>query len=197
MKNDHLSGNSYNRNAYISNFSGKSMRLAGHDYGAPNIYHIVTCAKGIHGRGPLFVHPALRALLQTNLVDLPLRYPSIYVEMPEVMPDHIHFIIWINKWPERLQDGKAPTLPRVMQSYKSKVAVEWLDYVNKNHPNWSAKIWQTGYFDKMMRAGEIERARLYIRKNPDEVGGSTDWHAFYDYMGWAKPDNHLSRQKPF
>jgi len=173
------------------------MRLPGHDYSAPNTYHIVTCAKGVHGRGPLFAHPVLRALLQTNLVDLPLRYPSIYVEAPEVMPDHVHFIVWMNKWPERLQGGKAPTLSRVMQSYKSKVAVEWLDYVDKNHPNWSAKIWQEGYFDKLMRAGELERARLYIRENPDKAGPPANWHNFYEYMGWVKPNNHLRLQKPF
>ena len=197
MTKGHLPHDGYNRDAYLNNFSGKAMRLPGHDYSAQNIYHVVTCAKGIYGRGPLFAHPVLRALLQTNLLDLPLRYPAIYLEMPEVMPDHIHFIIWMNKWPERLQGKEAPTLARVMQSYKSKVAVEWLDYVNKNHPNWSAKIWQSGYFDKMMRIKDLERARLYIRENPDGMGQTTNWQAFYDYMGWAKPDNHSTRQKPF
>ena len=197
MKSNHLPHDNYNRNAYISSFRGKSMRLAGHDYSAPNIYHIVTCAKGVHGRGPLFANPVLRALLQTNLIDLPLRYPGTYVEAPEVMPDHVHFIIWMNKWPERQKEETAPPLSRVMQSYKSKVAVEWLDYVNKNHPTWSAKIWQEGYFDKMMRVGDLDRVRLYISSNPDKAEQPKGWEAFYEYMGWEKPNNHLRRQKPF
>ena len=50
------------------------------------------------------------------------------------MPDHIHFIIWINKWPERLQGEKAPELWRVMQSYKSKVAVEWTELASVVSP---------------------------------------------------------------
>lgn len=193
MRNDRLPRDGYNRNAYISNFRGKSLRLPDHDYSAPNVYHIVICAKGIHGRGALFAHPVLRALLQTNLVDLPLRYPSIYVEALEVMPDHIHFLIWINKWPDRLKGGKAPALWEVMRSYKSKVAVEWIDYVKKNHPSWSAKIWQTGYFDRMMRVGDLEHARRYIRENPDEEGKPASWEAFYDYMGWAKPEKNRFR----
>lgn len=197
MRGSHLPSDSSNRNAYLSRFSGTSTRLAGHDSRAPSIYHIVICAKGVHGRGPLFAHPALRALLQTNVVDLPLRYPSIYAELPEVMSDHIHFLIWMNKWPERLQGKGAPTLSRVMQSYKSKVAVEWLDYVNKNYPNRSAKIWQKGYFDRMVPVEELERVRLYIRKNPDKIGQIPDWRAFYDYMGWTKPGHHLSRPKPY
>jgi hypothetical protein len=80
-----------------------------------------------------------------------------------------------------------------MQSYKSKVAVEWLDYIKQNHPDYSAKIWQTGYFDKMMSVkGDLERSRLYIRNNPDQEGASVGWEAFYEYMGWAKP-----QKKPF
>ena len=188
MPNDHSSRDRYNRNAYISNFRSQSLRLANHDYSSPSIYHIVTCAQGIGGRGPLFVHSTLRQLLQTNWLDLPARYPSIYVEGLEVMPDHVHFIIWMNKWPDRLQGKEAPYLGRVMQSFKSKVAVEWIDYVKKNHPNWSAKIWQEGYFDRIMSAtGDLERARLYIRENPSKEGTSTGWEAFYEHMGWEKP----------
>lgn len=188
MKDNPLPRDKSNRYAFISNFRSKSLRLPGHDYSAPGIYHIVACAQGINGRGPLFAHPVLRQLLQTNWLDLPTRYPSIYVEGLEVMPDHIHFIIWMNKWPERLQDKPVPPLWRVIQSYKSKVAVEWLDYIKQKHPDCSAKIWQKGYFDKMMSVkGDLERSRLYIRNNPDQEGASVGWEAFYEYMGWTKP----------
>lgn len=187
MGNSHLPRDHYNRNAYLSQFRGQSTRLPDHDYSAPHVYHIVTNAKGIHGRGPLFAHPTLRALLQTNLVDLPLRYPSIYIEAPMVMPDHVHFVIWMNKWPDRLQGERALQLWEVMRSYKSKTAVEWIEYVEQNHPTWSAKIWQPGYYHQMMRVGDLERVRRYISENPDQPGKPMGWEAFYDYMGWAKP----------
>jgi REP element-mobilizing transposase RayT len=187
MGNNHLPRDHYNRDAYLSHFRGRSTRLPDHDYSAPHVYHIVTCAKGIHGREPLFTHPTLRALLQTNLVDLPLRYPGIYIEVPTVMPDHIHFLIWMNKYPDRLQGGDAPQLWEVMRSYKSKVAVEWIDYVKKNHPDWSAKIWQQSYYDRLMRTGDLEKARRYISENPDQSNKLVGWEAFYEYMGWIKP----------
>ena len=187
MRRTHLPRDSYNRNAYISTFRGKSLRLPGHDYSAPGIYHIITCAKGIGGRGPLFQHPVLRQLLQTNWLDLPLRFPSIHLEGLVIMPDHIHFIIWMNKWPERLHRDQAPYLWQVMQAYKSKVAVEWLDHIKANHPNWSAKIWQGRYYDRIMRSGELERARLYIRENPDKQEQSIGCEAFYEHMVWKKP----------
>jgi REP element-mobilizing transposase RayT len=124
----------------------------------------------------------LRQLLQTTWLDLPLHYPSIHLEGLVIMPDHIHCIIWINKWPERLQGKSAPYLWQVMQSYKSKVAIAWLAYVKENHPDQSAKIWQRRYFDRILRIGELETARLYIRANPDNE--TADWKSFYTHMGW-------------
>jgi len=138
------------------------------------------------------MHPTLRALLQTNLANLPLRYPSIYLEAPVVMPDHVHFLIWMNKWPDRLQGEKAPELWEVMRSYKSKVAVEWIDYVKKNHPTWLAKIWQQGYYDRMMKVADLDNARRYISGNPNQTDKSSGWEAFYEYMGWTKPGKSRS-----
>lgn len=193
MSNRHLPRDSYNRDAYLSSFYRKSLRLPERDYSAPGVYHITTCAKGINGRGPLFAHPQLRRLLQANWVDLPLRFPSIYVEGLVVMPDHIHFVIWMNKWPDRLNGQRAPDLGRVMQVYKSKVAVEWIDYVKTHHPNQSAKIWQTGYVDRVIRVGDLDRVRHYIAANPDNEGTALQagWEALYEYMGWQKPTRHV------
>ncbi len=187
MRSQHVPRDPYNRHAYLSQFRRQSLRLPGHDYSAPCIYHVVNCAKGMEGRGPLFKHPVLRQLLQTNWLDLPQRFPSIRLDEFVIMPDHIHFLIWVNKWPERLQGDRLPFLGEIIQAYKSKVAVEWIAYVKKNHPNWSARMWQKDYYDRIMRVGELERARLYIRENPDKEGESLGWQHLYEYMGWEKP----------
>jgi putative transposase len=188
MPNNHLPKDSYNRDAYLSNFRRTSLRLPNRDY-STGVYHIVTCAQGAGGRGPLFAHPALRQLLQVNWLDLPLRFPSIYLEALALMPDHIHFIVWMNKWPERLQGETAPKLSRVMQSYKSKAACEWIDYIKEHHPGQPAKIWQPGYIDRVIPFGEIDRVRLYIRANPDKNGQSAHagWKSLYEHMGWEIP----------
>ena len=90
------SKDSYNRYAYISNFRRKSLRLPNYDYSSPGIYHVTTCAQGIDGRGPLFAQPALRKILQTNWLDLVDRFPSIQLEEFVIMPDHLHFLLWLN-----------------------------------------------------------------------------------------------------
>lgn len=202
MRSHHVPRDSYNRHAYLSQFRGKSLRLPGHDYSAPGVYHVVTCAKGIEGREPLFKHPVLRQLLQTNWLDLPQRFPSIQLDEFVIMPDHIHFLIWVNKWPERLEGKRAPYLWEIMQSYKSKVAVEWIRYVKEYHPTWSAMIWQKRYYDRILRVGELERTRLYIRENPDKDNSGKEsldkdnsgkesevlgWQYLYDQMEWEKP----------
>lgn len=187
MRNNHLPHDSYSRDTRSSSFRSKSLRLPDHDYSQPHVYHIIICAQSIGGRGPLFEHPVLRRLIQANWLDLQSRFPSIYLEALEIMPDHIHFIVWINKWPHRLQGKPAPYLWQVMQAFKSKVAVEWLDYVKNNHPNQPAKIWQKRYVDRMIRVGDLERVRLYIRENPDKKEPACGWQSLYEYMGWEKP----------
>jgi putative transposase len=191
MRSHHLPRDPYNRHAYLSNFRGKSLRLPDHDYSAPGVYHVINCAKGINGRAPLFAHPVLNQLLKTHWIDLPIRFPGIQLDEFVVMPDHIHFVIWVNKWPERLPEGERPPyLWQIMQAYKSKVAVEWIDYVKANHPTWSAKIWQKKFYERIIRPGELNRVRFYIRGNPDKAKNQpiyVGWETLYERMGWEKP----------
>ena len=75
MSKNHLPHDSYNRDAYLSSFRRTPLRLPNRDY-STGVYHIVACAQGIGGRKHLFLHPILRQLLQTNWLDLPLRFPA-------------------------------------------------------------------------------------------------------------------------
>jgi putative transposase len=123
-------------------------------------------------------------------MDLPARFPSIQLDEFVVMPDHIHFLIWVNKWRERLQGNRPPYLWEIMRAYKSKVAVEWIDYVKANHPDWSARIWQKKYYERMVRIGTLDHVRFYIRENPNQPQAYTTyvrWETLYERMGWEKP----------
>lgn len=168
----------YNRHAYIESFRHKSLRLTNHDYKGPGVYHVITCAQGIEGRGPLFEHPVLRKLMQTHWLDLPSRYPSLQLDEFVIMPDHLHFLIWPNKWPDRVE--RPPHLGEIMRAYKSSISVDWIAYLNKNQPNWSAKIWQDRYFERIVRINQLENTRRYIRENPDLPD------KIYKHMGWKK-----------
>ena len=168
----------YNRHAYIESFRHETLRLANHDYRGPGVYHVITCAQGIGGRGPLFEHPVLRKLMQTHWLDLPDRYATLQLDEFVIMPDHLHFLIWPNKWPDRAEN--APHLGEIMRTCKSSVSVDWLAYVKENHPDWSAKIWQGDYFERVVRIDQLERTRRYLRDNPDIPD------KLYKHMGWTK-----------
>ena len=168
----------YNRHAYIESFRHTSLRLTNHDYSGPGAYHVVNCAQGIGGRELLFKHPVLHKLLQTHWLDLPLRFPTLQLDAFMIMPDHIHFLIWPNKWPDRAKNH--PFLCEILRTYKSSVAVDWIRYMKQNHPDWSAKIWQKGYWERFVRIGELEATRRYIRENTDLSD------EIYKTMAWTR-----------
>jgi hypothetical protein len=55
-------------------------------------------------------------------------------------------------------------------------------YTKENHADWSAKIWQNRYFERVVRIDQLERTRRYLQDNP----GIPD--TLYTHMGWTK--NH-------
>jgi len=116
--------------------------------------------------------------MQTHWLDLPDRYATLQLDEFVIMPDHLHFLIWPNKWPDRAEN--APHLGEIMRTCKSSVSVDWLAYVKENHPDWSAKIWQGDYFERVVRIDQLERTRRYLRDNPDIPD------KLYKHMGWTK-----------
>jgi REP element-mobilizing transposase RayT len=82
-----------------------------------------------------------------------------------VMPNHMHFIL-------NLTDGgdigePLPALGSVVGALKSIVAVEWLKTVKAVRSPDSAKVWQRGYYEHIIRSeGELARIREYIANNP-------------------------------
>src|SRR5216110_1270793 len=94
--------------------------------------------------------------------NLPQRFPTISLDRFMIMPDHLHFIIWI-----KLDAEKTPSLSEIIQAYKSITAVEWLKYLRENNINEEGYIWQKGYYDRIIRdEQELANTRLYIENNP-------------------------------
>jgi putative transposase len=81
------------------------------------------------------------------------------------MPDHIHFIIWLNGLPK-----PAPTLGQVVGAYKSLVMHAWIRYCNAAHINNGSTFWLRGFYDEIIDSKEhLERIRRYIRDNPSKL----------------------------
>ena len=137
----------------------KSIRLSGRDYAEKGAYFI-TIRSDQHQT--LFEIPELRKILQETWNDLPKRFPSISLDEFVIMPDHIHFILWLN-----YAQQNAPNLWSVVGAYKSIAAVAWIRLIETNNLiQYPGRIWQKGYHEHVIRISELEQTRLYIRNNP-------------------------------
>lgn len=140
----------------------KSLRLHKHNYVWTAAYFITTC---VEGREPLFDIPELHAILEDTWLTLPERFPGITLDEFVIMPDHIHCIVWLDDSVEN-----APTLGDVMKAYKSLTTVAWLRHIKTMGLQCSGKIWQSRYFDRVIRdTQELEQIRQYIRDNPSKL----------------------------
>ena len=95
------------------------------------------------------------------------------------MPNHIHFIVWLNpvgaplagahnaRPMTRAGASPAPTLGEVVGAFKSIVATEWLKWLGQNAPHRSGRVWQRNYYERVIRnEGELASIREYIHLNP-------------------------------
>ncbi len=140
-------------------FKRKSIRLPGRNYAAKSAY-FVTMRSDQHQT--LFEIPELRNILHETWNALPKRFPGISLDEFVIMPDHIHFILWLNDVQQN-----TPTLGSVVGAYKSIAAVAWIRHIETNNLiQYPGHIWQRGYHERIVRIAELEQTRLYIRNNP-------------------------------
>src|ERR1051326_9491842 len=70
----------------------RSIRLRGYDYSQPGAYFVTIC---LYGREPYLEMPAVRAIAEGIWNTLPQRFPTIALDEFVVMPDRVHFIVWL------------------------------------------------------------------------------------------------------
>jgi REP-associated tyrosine transposase len=150
-----MSSNKYNPDRYTR----RSLRLPDRDYTSRNAYFVTIPADKLQ---PLFEIPALRTILEETWHALPERFPGISLDEFIIMPDHIHFILWLEGAGEH-----APTLGSVVGAYKSLTTVAWIRYVEANKLiQYPGHIWHRNYYERVVRIGALEATRQYIRNNP-------------------------------
>src|SRR6266849_10937748 len=98
-------------------YTRKSLRLPKHNYGWTGTYFVTLRAKE---PGPIFDIPELRAILAQEWEALLKRFPNVTLDEFVIMPDHIHFILWLDGTP-----GKELTLGKIIAAYKSLTTVLW------------------------------------------------------------------------
>ncbi len=147
-----------------THYTRRSLRLPKHDYSWTGAYFVTIRAKEPE---PIFEIPELRKILVETWEALPDRFPGVSLDEFVVMPDHVHFIIWLNGIVEN-----APTLSSVVGAYKSLTTVAWLRHIQATGLERSGIFWQRNFFERCIREkGELEETRLYIRNNPTNYEG--------------------------
>ena len=166
----------------------RSVRLQGYDYSQDGIYFITICAinrecifgeidnnipvgaglapariKGRPQGSPLHA-PAhielteIGQIIDTHWRNIPNQYNNIQIDEYVIMPNHIHGI---------LIKRATVTLGRVVGSFKSKCAIDYLKYIRRNNLNKSAKIWQRSFYDHIIRnERSLYKICKYIINNP-------------------------------
>ncbi len=136
-----------------------SIRLPAYHYASKGAYFVTICTRG---RVPYFEQRALRTILEETWYVLPERFQGLTLDEYVIMPDHVHFIVWLNaSMLERI------TLGRVVGTYKSCTSVTWLKHLERTGLNEPGNFWQRNYLEHVIRnEEELTRIREYIRTNP-------------------------------
>ena len=147
-------------------------RRVGHDYQGRCIYMITLVVKdrqpllcSITGNGesePVTVHPTpLGQAVTQSLAGIPQFYPQIEIWTHQLMPDHLHVIIFV-KQPIPLHLGKVingfkVACNRAYRQFKEQGLIK----------SDQSGLWEDGYNDIILeREGQLHRMKDYIFDNP-------------------------------
>jgi putative transposase len=145
----------------------RSIRLVAHDCASAGAYFVTICTQD---RKPLLLSRQAREAVEHAWRWLAQRFPQTTLDEFIVMPDHVHFVIWVRE-SEALSGGhpaaqgaqtRAPTLGSIVGAFKTVVARS----INAQRGTVGARVWQRNYFERVIRdEDELERIREYIRNN--------------------------------
>ncbi|SRR5712692_5457215 len=167
----------------------RSIRLWGFDYASAGAYFVTICT---YERRILLTNPLVRNLVYNAWHDLPRRFPSLRLDEFVIMPNHVHFIIWITDVGAQ-RDAKSRQIPScdaianttsVAPLYhaaplRPAVAPRSLGAIVRAFKSVSAKrinrlcctpgapVLQSNYYERIIRnEEELSAIRQYIRDNP-------------------------------
>jgi putative transposase len=135
------------------------IRLPAYDYASGGAYFVTLCTQQRH---PFFVDEALQRVLEEAWCALPHRFVGVSLDEFVIMPNHVHFIIWLHA--ER--EG-TPALGTLIAAYKSITTVTWLRLLKSENRRAPGKFWQRNYYEHVLRdEADLAQKRAYIRNNP-------------------------------
>lgn len=159
----------------------RSVRLPVFDYRTAGAYFVTACT---HGRAPVLARvtphgvrlSGLGRIVADEWRRLPLRRLDVRCDTFVVMPDHVHFVVWIDAGasggggtmncaptPRRFADRLGGSLDAVVALFKAGVTRR----VNERRMTPGAPFWQRGFYEHVVRGpDDLARIRRYIDDNP-------------------------------
>ena len=160
-----------------TNHHRQSIRWKNWNYAGGGSYFVTTCSRNrVHLFGKVEATQVVlsdvgRYVLET-WESMPERFPEMELDAYQVMPNHVHAVLHLNRGVE---------LGDVVGAFKS--------LAFKRHYDWlkdtglllevEAKIWQRNYWEHVIRdERELHKCRVYIENNP---------------ANWAEDEENLNR----
>lgn len=161
---------------YQERYRIASARLAGYDYGSNGMYFVTICTHqrecyfGTIGEreGDAFLVPSpIGQVAIACWLAIPTYFPFVEIDAFQLMPNHLHGILWITKkdaeltpWQPNRFGPQSQNLASIIRGFKAGVTTQ----ARVNQIDFR---WQPRYYDRVIRnQQELARIRLYIENNP-------------------------------
>jgi putative transposase len=157
----------------------RSIRLRGYDYATPGTYFVTICAQnrlrlfGAIADG-VMIRSQAGELISSIWESLPLRFPTVELDVFVVMPEHFHAIV-------ALKEAGIDTMPlgNIIGAFKSLTTNVYIHGVRESGwPPFEQRLWQRNYYESIIRdADHLARVRNYILTNPARRAESVPSHS--------------------
>lgn len=158
----------------------RSIRLKGYDYTKAGLYFVTICCQDMIAR---FGSVRNREMQLNDLgqvafdewTKLPERYPYLDLDVFQIMPNHIHAILFLHNNVVQASLAGATTataLGDIVGGYKSLVLKGCLAIIKskkegKDAPSFMGRLWQRNFYESIIRNEEAyKRIASYIINNP-------------------------------
>ena len=120
------------------------------------------------------------------LREIPEQWPGVSVTCSQLMPDHLHFIVFV-------KEPQAKPLGAIVGSLKAKSTSRWLAATGGRRGE--ARFWAEGYVDLvLLRRGQLDCMIVYLRDNPRRLGMKRENPDFFRVVQRLKVDLAASGQ---
>lgn len=163
-------------NLYRGRYRIDSARLTGYDYGSNGMYFVTICTRNReHSFGEVIIQDQEARVIPSPIgqkaidcwLAIPTFHPYVELDAFQLMPNHIHAVLWICKPLHAQTDGQPnqfgpqrQNLASILRGYKSGVTT----HATTNQLPFG---WQPRFHDRIVRdQDELSRIRTYIEDNP-------------------------------